>query len=149
MIDNKISNIKLANTSKNIRKLSKMVHSSAKKYAHHKNIKSTKKRFIKKKQELSYLLSKLNEVTPICKKKNNFKSTDVVFQAVKYINQLHKKIADKKGLKALQQIQKNASNKAIQQLMSMKNKAKNVSQVKNIFLLIITKIMFINDINIT
>ena len=104
-----------------------MVHSLAKKCAHAKNIKSTKKRFIKKKQELKYLLHKLNRVSQVCNEKTSFKSTDVVFKAVKYINQLHKKIAEKKGLEELQQIQENARNKAIQQLMSIKNKKQNVS----------------------
>ena len=107
-----------------------MVHSSARKCAQAKNIKSKRKRFIKKKQELKHLLDKLNAVTPSCNENKNVKSTDVVFKAVEYINQLHKKIAEKKGAENLLEIQKNARNKAIQQLMSIKSKTKDVSQVK-------------------
>ena len=107
-----------------------MVYSTIKQVALAKKSKGNKNISIKKKEELKHLLSQLNAVTPICNKNNKVKSTDVVFKAVEYINQLHRKIAEKKGLEALQQIQKNARNKAIQQLMSMKNKTKNISQVK-------------------
>ena len=100
-----------------------MVHSAINKCALAKNKKT------KKKQELKYLISKLNAVTPVCNKNKSIKSSDVVFKAVEYINQLHKKIAEKKGVENLLEIQKNARNKAIQQLMSMKNKTQNVSKV--------------------
>ena len=69
---------------------------------------------------------KLNQIIPSYGCKNRVESSDVVLKAVKYINQLHKKVATEKGVEAMQQIQENARIQARRQLMTMKNKANEV-----------------------
>ena len=46
--------------------------------------------------------------------------TDVIFKAVQYINQLHRRVANERGVEALQQIQNNARKIALQKLNKMK-----------------------------
>ena len=97
-----------------------------------KSRKKTKMSSYKKKQELKIILNKLYSVIP-CKSNDRLRSTDVVFKAVQYINQVHKKVAEEKGIEALHRIQQIARKKALKQFMSMKIGAKSLPQVSKLF----------------
>ena len=84
-----------------------------------KNLKVTKTN-MKKKQEIKSLYNKLNAVLPSFDDQDHVCGADVVFKAVQYINLLHRRVTNERGVEALQQIQNNASKIALQQLMAMK-----------------------------
>ena len=102
-----------------------MVRSARRRYSL-KSKKTIKIKSLKKKQELNHLFNELNELLPSCSDKNHVKSSNVVLRAVKYIYQLHRKVAEENGVEALHQIQENARIQARRQLMTMKNKANEV-----------------------
>ena len=78
------------------------------------------KKSLKKKSEIRSLYNQLNAVLPSFNDQDLVCGTDVVFKAVQYINQLHRRVANERGVEALQQIQNNARKIALQQLMAMK-----------------------------
>ena len=92
-----------------------MVQSASNKCA---SINKITKRRVKNKQEMRNLYSELNAVLPSCG--DQVCGTDVVLKAVRYINQLHRRVAAERGVKALQQIQNNARKIALQQLVATK-----------------------------
>ena len=83
------------------------------------------RRTSKKKQEIRSLYNQLNAVLPSFDDQDLVCGTDVVFKAVQYINQLHRRVANERGVEALQQIQNNAKKIALQQHMEMKTKSAN------------------------
>ena len=85
------------------------------------------KRRVKNKQEMRGLYSELKAVLPSCG--DQVCGTDVVIKAVQYINQLHRRVAVEKGVKTLQQIQKNARKLALQQFVAMKAQTIEVSKM--------------------
>ena len=78
------------------------------------------KRTSKRKQEIKSLYSQLNKVLPSFDNQNHVCGTDVVLKAVQYINQLHRRVANERGVEVLQQIQNNARKIALQQHIAMK-----------------------------
>ena len=111
-----------------------------------KSRKKTKMSSYKKKQELKTILNKLYSVIP-CKSNDRLRSTDVVFKAVQYINQVHKKVAEEKGIEALHRIQQIARKKAFMQFMSMKIGAKSLPQVSKLFLTLKYFLISIKSVN--
>merc|ERR1712096_210845 len=98
-----------------------MVHSAKK--IHVKTAKTMNSRKIKKvkrNEELRSLYDELSTVLPSFGDQGRVCGTDVVLKAVQYIDQLHRRVADQRGVQALQKIQQNARNIALQQLMAMK-----------------------------
>ena len=83
------------------------------------------KKALKKKSEIRSLYNQLNAVLPSFDDQDHVCGTDVVFKAVQYINQLHRRVANERGVEALQQIQNNARKIAVQQLMAMKTQKFN------------------------
>ena len=78
---------------------------------------------LKKKQEIRCLYNQLNKVLPSFDDQDLICGTDVVFKAVQHINQLHRRVANERGVEALQQIQNKAREIAFQQFMAMKAKS--------------------------
>ena len=78
------------------------------------------KKTLKKKSEIRSLYNQLNAVLPSFDDQDHVCGTDVVFKAVQYINQLHRRVANERGVEALQQIQNNARKIALQQFMAMR-----------------------------
>ena len=90
------------------------------------------KRRVKNKQEMRNLYNELNAVLPSCG--DQVCGTDVVLKAVQYINQLHRRVAAERGVKALQQIQNDARKIALQQLVAMNAQTmEKTVEVTNIF----------------
>ena len=79
-----------------------------------------KKRTSKSKQEIRSLYNQLNAVLPSFDDQDLVCGTDVVFKAVQYINQLHRRVANERGVKALQQIQNKARSIALRQFIAMR-----------------------------
>ena len=85
---------------------------------------------LNKKQEIRFLYNQLNKVLPSFDDQDLVCGTDVVFKAVQYINQLHRRVANERGVETLEQIQNNARNTALQQLMTMKAQKLNEVNIK-------------------
>ena len=73
-----------------------------------------------RKQELKILYNQLNKAVPSVNDHDHVCGTDVVLKAVQYINQLHRRVANERGVEALKQIQNNARKIALQHYMAMK-----------------------------
>merc|ERR1712183_141681 len=98
-----------------------MVHSANK--IHVKTAKTMKRikiKKVKRNEELRNLYDELSTVLPSFGAQGRVCGTDVVLKAVQYIDQLHRRVADERGVQALQNIQQNAKNIALQQLLAMK-----------------------------
>ena len=80
----------------------------------------TKRKTLKKKQEIKSLYNQLNKVLPSFDNQNHVCGTDVVLKAVQYINQLHRRVANERGVEVLKQIQNNARKIALRQHFAMK-----------------------------
>ena len=102
-----------------------MVQSIGKKQVSTKQTSKSIKKTLKKKSEIRSLYNQLNKVLPSFNDQDLVCGTDVVFKAVQYINQLHRRVANERGVEALQQIQNNARKIALQQLMAMKTQKLN------------------------
>ena len=109
-----------------------MVRSISKKQALTAKMPTSKsiKKSSKKKSEIRSLYNQLNAVLPSFDNQDLVCGTDVVFKAVQYINQLHRRVANERGVEALQQIQNNARKIALQQLMEMKAQKLNKVSIK-------------------
>ena len=78
-----------------------------------------KKRTSENKQEMKSLYNQLSKVLHSVDDQGHVCGIDVVLKAVQYINQLHRRVANERGVEALQQIQNNAKKIALQHLMEM------------------------------
>ena len=124
-----------------------MVHSANK--IHVKTAKTMNSRKIKKvkrNEELRSLYDEMSTVLPSFGDQGRVCGTDVVLKAVQYIDQLHRRVADERGAGALQKIQQNARNIALQQLMAMKasQQFNKVSNFYNSYYIYFSSIRFIH-----
>merc|ERR1712183_1014649 len=76
-----------------------------------------------KKDELKTLFTELGAMVPSCKDTPSSSGLNVVLKSVDYINQLHRQVAAERGIAALQEIQNNARQVALQQMMKKRRAA--------------------------
>ena len=114
-----------------------MVHSASNRrasLAKRQQISKITKRRMKNKREIRNLYNELNAVLPSCGYQHVCGTDQIVLKAVRYINQLHRRVAAEMGVKALQKIQNNARRIALQQFMAMKAETmENNIEVTKIF----------------